>query len=531
VSTVRLNASHFALSDLEGVLVPLKMMPVKIMLDLPGQEHRISGFKDAVQIMADQRIEIGNRNRANLTSFKAWSCLEPGMTALIQDGSLEASVVSTLDDGAVLQFKRGGILRPNAHLHFPDLAATDSALSEQDQLLIQIALKHGLDQIALSHVRHPDTVRQARKLIDASTSSHHPELVVKIETKEALEQIDELIGISDVVLLGRGDLGSVLPVWEIPLTQRRLAELCALHGKPLYLATQTLSSLAHGKTPSRADVSDIVFALMDGVAGITLTDETVLSDDPGLAVGWCKSIIEGVTKSYLANPQSSADALQAKCQEAIRQLSSIGPLIWQRGWAEANAGNVSMRLTDFGNDPLQAVTYLVSRTGSRYRQFAHDPMKSLLLIEATGSDWRSLIPSVRPSSEWMAHLSLHQLFRHSGRNDRVILHAHPAAVIAISHFPIFKDERAFNADLAEVLPELPLYLREGVCCCPAQAPGSLALAEASVRHLDGRKAMIWEKHGLLCFGESLDEAFDYMEIVVKACEIWLRLRDQAPLLS
>jgi len=104
-------------------------------------------------------------------------------------------------------------------------------------------------------------------------------------------------------------------------------------------------------------------------------------------------------------------------------------------------------------------------------------------------------------------------------------------VIAISHFPIFKDEAAFNADLAEVLPELPLYLREGVCCCPAQAPGSLELAEASVRHLAGRKAMIWEKHGLLCFGESLDEAFDYMEIVVKACEIWLRLRDQAPLLS
>ena len=151
-------------------------------------------------------------------------------------------------------------------------------------------------------------------------------------------------------------------------------------------------------------------------------------------------------------------------------------------------------------------------------------MRSLALVEAEETRWHSLDPEARPTSEWMAHLLLHRHFEAIGSPNRVILHSHPAAVIALSHYPVFKHEETLNGELAAVLPELPLYLPLGLSCCPAQAPGSIELAKASAACLGSRNAMIWEKHGLLCFATTLDQAFDYMEIIVKAAELWLKIK-------
>lgn len=219
---------------------------------------------------------------------------------------------------------------------------------------------------------------------------------------------------------------------------------------------------------------------------------------------------------------------EPQLSQHLSTLAEIAPLIWQRGWAEANAGNVSIRLSEVGKDPNAAIYYLVSRTGTRYRQFASNPMQNMMIIQVQNGEWQAVDESLKPTSEWDAHLAIHQHLIHTKSPAKVVLHSHPNSVIAISHHEICKDVMRLNKELAEMLPELPLYMPKSVSICPHLPPGSQALADASGACLHDTNAIIWLKHGLLCMGETLDQAFDYMEIIDKACDIWLQLARSSP---
>jgi len=490
------------------------------MLDLPGIEYRINGPKLPQELQPGTVIQLGNHACEFNTNFNAWNSLEPGMTAILQDGGIEARVERINNATASLTITKGDTIRPNTHLNFPALKPAPDGLSDQDKQFIQFAVHHHFDQIALSHIRHPDQVSAALRYLDSIADSTRPMMVVKIENRDAVKHMEAIIELADVLLLGRGDLSTEMAPWEIPVAQRKLISRCRNKSKPVYIATKVLPSLASSETPSRAEVSDLASAVLDGVTGITLTDETVLTGDPAKAVKWCRTIIDGVIKATNAEELSQRYD-QIELAATLKKLAEIGPLIWQRGWAEANAGNVSVRLTKPANG---ADIFLVSRTGSRYRQMAMEPMNSLLLVEASGTEWHSLVPRAKPTSEWMAHLLLHRHFDTLESPNRVVLHCHPAPVIAISHYPVFKSPDVLNQELAAVLPELPLYLPLGLSCCPAEAPGSIELAIASADCLGPRNALIWEKHGLLCFAPTLDQAFDYIEIIVKAAELWLKIK-------
>ncbi len=228
-----------------------------------------------------------------------------------------------------------------------------------------------------------------------------------------------------------------------------------------------------------------------------------------------KILIDQKTKSILAHYQLDSS-------EFIRLLDDIahvGTCIWQRGWAEANAGNLSIRLNDFGSFKDDSTLYLVSKTGSRYRQFGQETLNKFVFIQARGNQYTCLDPASRATSEWAAHLNLHNHFQKLGLDRSVVLHSHPDEVICLSHQAFFADKEAVNRKLKATLPELPLFLDTGIHICGLHHPGSRELAEASVCGLADEKALIWEKHGLLTFGASLDEAFDYMEVVVKAAKI------------
>ena len=305
---MRLNASHFGIRDLETVAAPLAALPVKVMLDLPGNEYRISGPESYLVLEKGDVIRIGNHDSKYVTDFDAWSSLEPGMQALLQDRGIEARVEGMQDNTAILKIIRGGTLRPKAHLHFPALQGTPDDLSEKDKELIRFAVRNGFAQIVLSHIRHPGQVVKARRFLESVAGTTVPELVVKIETMDAVKHMDALIGLADVLLLGRGDLSAEAAPWEIPAIQRRLIAQCRVQSKPVYIATKVLPSLAGSDAPTRAEVSDLATTLLDGATGITLTDETVLSDDPAKAIEWCKTIIDGVLKAPLH------DRLTKPCQ-------------------------------------------------------------------------------------------------------------------------------------------------------------------------------------------------------------------------
>lgn len=205
-------------------------------------------------------------------------------------------------------------------------------------------------------------------------------------------------------------------------------------------------------------------------------------------------------------------------QSLLSDIAECARLIHQYGWAEANAGNLSIDVSPrVPNPDSTAKYYIVSRAGSRYRQTAIDPIRNLLLIES--KDFDTFYPKdARPTMEWISHRCLQKAI-----GDRsVVLHTHPAEIIALAHLGMSTEQ--MNARFATLLPELPLYLPDGFATAPHRMPGSKELCDVSLQALNGQKALIWTGHGLLCFGNTLNEALDYMEIMVKAAKILLLLR-------
>jgi len=236
----------------------------------------------------------------------------------------------------------------------------------------------------------------------------------------------------------------------------------------------------------------------------------------------------------------------------ITDLQEIGSLIWHRGWSEANAGNVSFRLpasftdylaqirdkfnTEMSNgvpeNPLLYDWYLVSASGSRYREFKLRDFHNFVICGVDKELADDCIPGNivvipddrKPTSEWQAHIAVQNMFLKSNRPERIVLHAHPTNWIVLSSMMKFiKEKQAVINALHECLPELKLYLPEGLSFLPYLAPGSNHLAEATLQAMTNSRALIWEKHGVIVAGDSAAQAFDYLELVSKAADVYLEL--------
>lgn len=201
----------------------------------------------------------------------------------------------------------------------------------------------------------------------------------------------------------------------------------------------------------------------------------------------------------------------------LDQIAKVAGHIHSYGWAEANAGNISINVSGlFAREELGGKQlFLVSKAGSRYRQTAICPEDNFLLVLTDGVE-DSFYPShARPTSEWISHKCL-QIKR---PQFPVILHTHPAEIIALRQIPKLQDITLLNRILPEILPEFPLYLPEGIAMAALCPPGSQELCDESSAALRDEKALIWSGHGLLAFSDDLDFALDYMEIIVKACRV------------
>ncbi len=223
----------------------------------------------------------------------------------------------------------------------------------------------------------------------------------------------------------------------------------------------------------------------------------------------------------------------------IQNLLDIGELIWLRGWAEANAGNVSIRLPESITESLiqllhcnvkNYVWFLVSSTGSRYREFNKLGLQNFNLIGLDKADFKSgisnkqiIFPEYRkPTSEWVTHLSVHEWLYQNRDNDTIVLHAHPTDWITISNCRKYKDSKPeLIKEIRESLPELNIYFPQGITLLPFAVPGSDELAELTVKGLNQSKIVIWEKHGILITAKDVNCAFDYLEIVSKAASVYL----------
>ncbi len=210
-------------------------------------------------------------------------------------------------------------------------------------------------------------------------------------------------------------------------------------------------------------------------------------------------------------------------KDLLHTIQGVAAQINLLGWCEANAGNISVNVTRELSSVVtgNADWYLVSRTGSRYRQLAQDPIPSLVLVSVSGS-FETFSPSqAAPTSEWSCHRKLQEHFKNRDLKERVILHSHPASIIQLSQMEIYKEEILLNQALAKALPEYSLYLPEGAACVSFAPPGSKELAEATYRAIKDRKILFWQGHGIISCGENPDQALDRMEVAEKAARILL----------
>lgn len=228
----------------------------------------------------------------------------------------------------------------------------------------------------------------------------------------------------------------------------------------------------------------------------------------------------------------------------LDELAEVGGYLWQKGWAERNAGNASVDVTDSmagapaagGGVPLAAACpelagrwLLLTGTGRRFRDLARGVPGSVCLVRVDddGAGYRLVggaggAAATRPTSELPAHLAVHRSLRRRGAAERVVLHTHPTELIALTLLPGYQDEAAVNRALFGVHPEVKVYVPRGVGLTPYVLPGSDALGSATVAALERDHAVVmWAKHGVVAVGTSVVAAFDLVDTLNKAAQIVL----------
>ncbi len=238
--------------------------------------------------------------------------------------------------------------------------------------------------------------------------------------------------------------------------------------------------------------------------------------------------------------------LNQKVAEEIGKISEVAGYLWQREWAERNAGNISLNITGLQaisaadkegkafyecKMPAEASGMLIfiTGTGERLRDLRFTPERAACIIaindDATGYHivWGGEgNPNIRPTSEFVSHLAIHLFNVKQGNGHRCVLHTHPLELIAISHHKeIGKNEEMLNNALWSMLPEIRVFVPKGIFVAPYELPGSVALANLTIEGLTKRSVILWSKHGALATGEDAIKAFDYIDVANKGAKIYL----------
>ncbi len=237
--------------------------------------------------------------------------------------------------------------------------------------------------------------------------------------------------------------------------------------------------------------------------------------------------------------------------ETILAISEVAGYLWESGWAERNAGNLSVNISHYAgrqtiNDKnyqhfdldtkypdLAGEVLIVSGTGTRMRDLAVNPIGNLLIIkiDTSGYGYFVLAPVIKnkskvmPTSELATHLSVHEMFLKTGSKNKVVLHSHVTELIALTHIPEFCNTDRINDLIFGMHPETRMFIPGGVEFIPFLKPGTKEIAGATVNALNKRDLAIWEKHGVFAAGPDIIEAFDTLDILAKAVSIYFMCRN------
>lgn len=306
MNCARINLSHATEeSALETIDVVRQVrnstgLPVAIMYDTKGPEFRTGNFEDedGVKVKIGDSIKmvketvIGNREHFSVNHPEAIDYIQVGAHVLVDNALLDLEVVEKGEDYVVLKALNNGEIKSHKTLNVPGINLNLPFISEIDKKDITFAAKHSCDYLALSFVNTPEDVIAARKIIEDAGGDAR--IISKIESQTGVENLDEIVSVSDGIMVARGDLGVEVPMEELPIIQKQIITKCREHGKFAIVATEMLASMYTNPRPTRAEVSDIANAVIDGTDCVMLSGETTVGKYPIQAVDFMARICEHV---------------------------------------------------------------------------------------------------------------------------------------------------------------------------------------------------------------------------------------------
>ena len=329
----RLNMSHGSHDEIAARHAIIRQVeadlgrPIAILADLQGPKLRVGEFASgAVEIEEGQSFRFdldktpGDLHRVNLPHPEILQALEPGAELLINDGKIRMRVDACGPDFADCTVTVGGTLSNRKGVNVPDVVLPLAALSEKDRKDLEFVCRLGVDWLALSFVQRASDVTEARDLAQGRAA-----ILSKIEKPAAVKAFDEILAVSDGIMVARGDLGVELPVQNVPPIQKRLVRRARAMAKPVIVATQMLESMIESPMPTRAEVSDVATAIYEGADAIMLSAESAAGQYPIEAVTTMDNVakevesdptyIEIIDSSRKVQHNSIADGIVAAARE------------------------------------------------------------------------------------------------------------------------------------------------------------------------------------------------------------------------
>lgn len=276
---------------------------VALLQDLQGPKIRVETVANNGVVLEEGKhltitidhVEEGTNQRVS-TSYQALpQDVEVGHRVLIDDGNLELRVVSKTAREVVCMVIYGGVMKSRKGINLPDSQVSASSLPEKDYQDLMFGLDNNIDWVALSFVRTAADVLAVQDII--KKQGKHTKLIAKIETPQAVEHIDEILAVSDGIMVARGDLGVELPMEVVPVIQKTLVKKCNDAGKPVIVATQMLESMINNPRPTRAEASDVANAVMDGADAVMLSAESASGKYPLQSVQSMTKIIREIEEN------------------------------------------------------------------------------------------------------------------------------------------------------------------------------------------------------------------------------------------
>ena len=325
----RLNFSHDVASTHEKRFKEIRTLekkvkrPIGILMDLQGPKLRVGKFengpiflKNGKKFIFDLDPAPGNKRRGFLPHKDVYRKIKKGNKILVDDGKLTLVVTKKNSTYIETKVKFSGFISSNKGFNIPNVISNTGRLTIKDKEDLKLALKLGVDWIALSFVETAKDVLNFKKIIKGKAS-----VLTKLEKPIALKNLSKIIEVSDAIMIARGDLGIETPLENLPSQQKRIINACRQAGKPVVVATQMLDSMVNYPTPTRAEASDVATAIYDGTDAVMLSAETAIGSYPNESVLMMNKIIEKVEGDPLYLNINEANHVKAKstAEDAITE--------------------------------------------------------------------------------------------------------------------------------------------------------------------------------------------------------------------